>query len=77
VHSPDTRECTFFIINGVSESDPITPNSPWFAAPKTHPGYKDIVATLLMARATGMPLQHVSTTGAVACGHAEISSVSI
>jgi len=76
-HSPDARGCAFFILNGVNQSDPITPNSPWFAVSKDHVGFKEIVATLLMARATGVPLQHVATTGAMVCGHAEVSSLSI
>jgi hypothetical protein len=77
VHSPDQRECTFFILSGISESDPVTPGNPWFAVSKNHSGYKEIVATLLMARATGAPLQHVTTTGAAVCGHAEVASLSI
>jgi hypothetical protein len=76
-HGPDTRECAFFRLIGVSEADPATPGVPWFAVPKTHPGYREIVAILLQARATGAPLQHVATTGAVVCGHAEVSSLSL
>ena len=77
VHSPDTRECVFFRLTGVTQADPVTPGVSWFAVPKTHAGYKEIVAILLQARATGAPLQHVATTGAVACGHAEVSSLSL
>lgn len=78
VHSPDSRECTFFRLTDVTEADPVSyAGNPWFAVPKTHTGYKEIVATLLLARATGMPLAHVVTTSALACGHAEVGSLSI
>ena len=77
VHSPDTRECIFFQLDGVAEADPIAPGNPWFAVPKTHNGYKEIVATLLMARATGAPLQQVTTSGALACGHSAVLNLSL
>lgn len=76
-HSPDARDCTFFQLSGVSEADPVAPGGTWFAVPKTHSGYKEIVATLLLARAAGRRLNHVSTSGAIACGHAEVLSVSM
>jgi hypothetical protein len=63
----------FFQLSGVSEADPAAPNV-WFAVPKTHAGFKEIVAMLLAARMSGA-LVSVSTTGAVACGHAAVSAV--
>jgi len=77
VHSPDSRECIFFQLDGVAEADPITPANPWFAVPKTHNGYKEIVAALLMLRATGAPLQQVTTGGALACGYPAVSNLSL
>lgn len=77
VHSPDTRECVFFQLSGVTEADPSTPGVPWFAVPKTHVGYKEVFATLMLARATGRPLNHVATSGAVACGHAAVLNLSL
>ena len=77
VQSPDNRECIFFQLEGVSVADPATPGTAWFSVSQSHAGYKEIVAALMMARATGAPLQNVTTTGSVACGHAEVSSVAI
>jgi len=77
VHSPDSRECIFFQLDGVAEADPISPGNPWFAVPKTHNGYKEIVAALLMLRTTGAPLQQVTTSGALACGHAAVLNLAL
>ncbi len=71
IGSPDSRQCIFFQLTGVSEADPVNPNNPWFAVAKTHGGYKEIVAMLMMAKATGIPIS-VGTTGALACGEAEV-----
>jgi hypothetical protein len=71
-HSPDTRECVFFQLNGVSEADPVTPGVSWFAIPKTHAGYKEIVAALVLARHTGKPLRWVAT-----CGHAAVHNIGL
>lgn len=64
------RQCTLFSLVGVGQSDPIVPGSIWFSIPETAPAYKEMVATLLLAKATSKPVD-VSTTGAVpsACGH--------
>lgn len=75
VHSPDTRDCVFFQLSGVTVADPVTPGVPWFALPKTHLGYKEIVSMLLMARVTGKTIT-VATSGGLACGHAEILNAS-
>jgi hypothetical protein len=78
VYSPDERECIFFTLDGVTQADAsVMQNNEWFAVPKTHAGYKEIAAMLLMARATGTPLQHVLTTGGTACGLVEVRSLSI
>lgn len=77
LQSPDTRECVFFKLTGVTEADPIAPGISWFAVPKTHVGYKEIVATLMLARAAGKPLTVVETSGALACGHAAVLGVSL
>src|SRR5688572_24218299 len=65
VFNPDTRPCIFFRLSGVPEADPATPGQSWFAVPKSHSGYKEIVATLMIARSTQAPIHSVTTTGAV------------
>jgi len=45
VLSPDERPCTFFILNGMSGE--------WFGVNQVSPGYKEMVAMLLMAQASG------------------------
>lgn len=77
IHSGDTRQCFFFQLTGVSEADPVVPGDYWFAIPQSNAGYKDAVAILMLARATGMPLAHVKTTGGLACGLAEVSNLSL
>lgn len=77
IHSGDSRACFFFQLNGVSEADPVVPGDYWFAIPQSNAGYKDAVAILMLARATGMPLAHVKTTGGLACGLAEVSNLSL
>jgi hypothetical protein len=77
VHSPDSRECIFFQLDGVAEADPASAANPWFAVPKTHNGYKEIVAALLLVRATGAPVQQVTTSGALACGHPAVANLSL
>lgn len=74
VHSPDARECVFFLLTGVAEADPVVPGSSWFAVSKTHAGFKEIVSILLMARVTKEPVS-VVTSGAAACGHAAVHAV--
>lgn len=76
LHSPDSRDCSFFMLSGVNEAHPAVPGSPWFAISKSHQGYKEIVAMLLIARTTGRALNHVGLSGAIVCGHAAVVSVS-
>jgi len=71
VHNPDSRPCLFFQVSGVNEADPIVPGNPWFSVPQTHTGYKEIVATLLVARINGQSIT-VGTNGDVVCGHAAV-----
>lgn len=75
IANPDDRPCIFFRLSGVAEADPVLPGQPWFAVPKTHGGYKEIVATLMIARSTQDPIYQVLTSGAVACGYAEVLSI--
>jgi hypothetical protein len=74
VHSPDHRECLFFTLAGVTTADPITPNMNWFSVSTTHPGFKEIVAILISARTSRVPVK-VTTTGSIVCGHASVSAV--
>jgi len=74
VLSPDSRPCSFFLLNGVTEADSVVPNNGWFAVPISHSGHDVIISILLTAFTTGKPV-NVSTTGAAQCGHAEVSSV--
>src|SRR5689334_10571203 len=73
---PDTRECTFFQLSGVTEADPVVPGNPWFAVPKTHLGYKEIFVVLLTARSNGRTIT-VQTDGTTACGHAAVLFVTM
>jgi hypothetical protein len=70
----DTRPCTFFALSGVAQADPVLPGSPYFALAKTHPNYAELYATLLTAKAS-QHLVDVSTSGQLACGHADVSRV--
>ena len=73
-HTPDSRPCTFFMLTGVAEADPVVAGNPWFSIPQTHLGYKEITSVLLAARTAGKTIT-VSTTGTTACGHAAVSSI--
>lgn len=72
IRGPDGRPCTFFVLDGVSPADPITPNTPWMVLRQTSPGYKENLAMLISAKLTGRQV-NVSTNGVVApeCGHVE------
>jgi hypothetical protein len=52
------------------------PGSAWFSIPDSTPGYKEMVATLLLAKASGKTIR-VSTAGVVAasCGHPQVSTL--
>jgi hypothetical protein len=68
------RPCTLFQLSGIAQADPSVPGSAWFAIPPGTPGYKEMVATLLTAKATGRGI-HVVTTGGYApeCGHPSVA----
>jgi hypothetical protein len=70
------RPCTLFQLVGVAQADPVAPNSPWFALESTAPGYKEMVATLLAAKAAGRNIQ-VLTAGTVSatCGHPTVAVI--
>lgn len=71
------RPCTLFQLAGVAQADAsIAPGSPWFTVEATTPGYKEMVATLLLAKATGRRIQ-VHTTGGLSstCSHVLVSVV--
>ena len=73
-HSPDTRPCSFFRLEGVAEADPVVPGRWWFAIPQDHIGYDEIVAMMIAAHTTGRPVD-VVTDGTVVCGHARVGLV--
>ncbi len=60
-------DCVFFTLEGVSVADPAVSNGQYFAIPSTHPGYKQHVATLHIAKQTGTSVV-LGTTGTTSCG---------
>lgn len=71
------RACMLFQLVGVTQADAsLVPGSPWFSIPDTAPDYKEMVATLLLAKATDRPI-YVTTSGAIpsACGHPGVSTI--
>jgi hypothetical protein len=68
IQSPNYNEdCVWFTLVGVPQADPILPNSPWFALPRTQVGYSEIYSILLAAKLSGSSV-NVVTTGAAAGG---------
>src|SRR5688500_2431456 len=66
--APDTRDCVFFELVGVTEADAAVPTGgSWFAMPRGALGFKEIYSLLLLAKATGIPMT-VETTGAAVGG---------
>jgi hypothetical protein len=69
------NNCFFFTLDGVPVADPAAkPNDPWFAMDSTSSGAKQILATLLAARASGAPVS-VWTTGGLVCGYAAVATL--
>jgi hypothetical protein len=68
-------DCYYFKLTDVTESDPVTPNSPWFAILRTQANAKEMYTMLITARTTGTPLQRVITNGTTVCGHAQVSTI--
>ena len=68
IQSPaSTADCLWFTLSGVPQADPILPNNPWFAIPRTQNGFGELYAMLLSAKLSGSTVW-VSTTGAAAGG---------
>lgn len=68
IQSPNYNvDCLYFQLAGVSQADPVNPNNPWFAVPRTQNGYNEIVAMLIAAHEGGSTVE-VFTTGATAGG---------
>jgi hypothetical protein len=68
VQAPNfNRDCLYFTLSGITQADPINPNSPWFAVPRTQIGYSELYAMLLAAKLSGASIS-AGTTGAVAGG---------
>jgi hypothetical protein len=61
------QDCVFFELSGVSQADPVVPNNPWFALPRTQTGFEEVYAALLSAKVSGATIQ-VQTTGGTAGG---------
>ena len=62
--------CLFFSLVGVTQADPINPNSPWFAVVPTQTGFSQVYAMLLSGKLAGSTI-YVVTTGSAAgstCG---------
>jgi hypothetical protein len=73
--SPTTSaDCVYFTLNGVSVADPAVPGQPWFAVPRTHLGFKEIVSLLSTAKATDKPLT-VRSSSQFACGYVVVDYV--
>ena len=68
---PDSRDCVFFQLVGVSEPDPAVPGIPWIAVPRTQLGFKEICALLLWAKGSGQLVTvETSSTAQSACAGA-------
>lgn len=74
VRSPDGRPCTLFQLIGVNQADPAIPEAPWFAIRQNNPGYKEMLSMIMSAKLT-YRLVSVSTSGNIACDHADVSVV--
>jgi hypothetical protein len=72
----DERPCTFFILEGVSQADAVVPGSEWFAMSDQHPAKETLNAMLLSAKISRQKVT-VSTSGAIACGHAAVSTIAL
>lgn len=72
VYSPfQSPACVLFTLAGVSQADPVAPNQPYFAVPKSDPNYQEhfsLVATALANKSSLIAI----TTGTLACGYAQL-----
>lgn len=66
---PDSRDCVFFKLEGVSTADPDISTEAWIAIPRTHIGFKERYALLLWAKGSQTPIT-VETSGVAepSCG---------
>ncbi len=67
--------CYFFQLEGVSVADSTISTTAWFAIPRNSENAKELYALVLSARLTGTPLGRVLTSGNLACGQAEVSTI--
>jgi hypothetical protein len=74
IRSPDGRPCILFQLIGVSQADPAIPEVPWFAIRQNNPGYKEMLSMIMSAKLTDK-LVSVSTSGSIACDHADVSVI--
>lgn len=62
------NDCVYFRLTDVAVADPgVSAGGPYFALPRTHPGFKEIYSLLLTAYTSGFTVS-VRTTGAPAGG---------
>jgi hypothetical protein len=66
-------DCVYFTVQGVSVPDPAVSSHGWFALPKTHTGYKEILVTLHTAKLTDRVI-YAGTTGTTDCGGYAVTS---
>jgi hypothetical protein len=59
---PDTRDCVFFKLEGVSTADPDISTEGWMVIPRSHVGFKERYALLLWAKGAQVPIT-VETSG--------------
>ena len=72
----DSRPCAFFLLNGVSEADPIVPGSPWYAISTSDANFPSLMSVLLTAKASGQTV-NVTTDGSTACSLAHATLIMI
>jgi hypothetical protein len=70
----DGADCIYFMLDGVTEADPVKPGDPIFAIPRSQFGSKDGYAMLLSAKLTDRPVR-VLTRGTLACGYAAVAQI--
>lgn len=70
-----TAGCYFFQLEGVAQADPAIPNNVWFGIPTGQANAKEMYALLMAVRLSGNTLSRVLTTGAAACGAAQIQTI--
>lgn len=61
------QDCVYFTLTGVSQADPVSAGSAWFAIPSTQTGFSEVYAALLAAKISGATVM-VSTSGNFAGG---------